>query len=190
MSAFKFAFASHGTTRMSNGGSLLPFVGDDKYPGDGGDALQTLWQTVKWKEIKNCPGRYTSPDVAARSESPRTFLKRAGVASAVGSSAVQVPNKDAFALYRLSGGGGLLTYCRPEENLFVHTFNTESGLTRKIDALGSSLMGVVMDGNEPAEERAALDCCLVVLPFLLDKEKNASAYALIRALRRTARNLQ
>ena len=34
-----------------------PFYGDGRYPGDGGAALEALWQLMPWREIRNCPGR-------------------------------------------------------------------------------------------------------------------------------------
>ncbi len=33
-----------------------PFHGDGRYPGDGGAALEALWQLMPWREIRNCPG--------------------------------------------------------------------------------------------------------------------------------------
>lgn len=38
---------------------------------------------------------------------------------------------DPMVVVRFSGGGGLLSYVKPDEH-FVHTFNTESGLCRKV----------------------------------------------------------
>ena len=32
------------------------FHGDGRYPGDGGAALEELWQLLPWREIRNCPG--------------------------------------------------------------------------------------------------------------------------------------
>ena len=40
-------------------GAAGAFVGDGKYRGDGGRALELLYQRWPWCEIKNCPGRYT-----------------------------------------------------------------------------------------------------------------------------------
>ena len=69
---------------------------------------------------------------------------------------------------RFAGGGGLLTYARGD-GTFVHTFNTESGLLRKIAALR------VTPDLPPAAR-----CVLSVLAYLNDRDQNAAAYALVR----------
>ena len=69
---------------------------------------------------------------------------------------------------RFEGGGGLLTYERGD-GTFVHTFNTESGLLRKIAALR-------VTPDMPQRAR----CVLGVLAYLNDREQNAAAYALVR----------
>merc|ERR1719215_2130509 len=105
------------------------FYGDGNYPGDGGPALERWWRSLPWREIRNCPGRYTTRDAAARDESPGTVLARCGLATAACRACheVQCTGKDPMRLQRLIGGGGLLTYCR-RDGVFIHTLNTESGL--------------------------------------------------------------
>ena len=70
---------------------------------------------------------------------------------------------------RFAGGGGLLTYARAD-GTFVHTFNTESGLLRKIAALRIK--------PDVLPQRAR--CVLGVLTYLNDSEQNEAAYALVR----------
>mmetsp|Transcript_35114 Transcript_35114/g.107996 ORF Transcript_35114/g.107996 Transcript_35114/m.107996 type:complete len:184 (+) Transcript_35114:118-669(+) len=163
------------------------FWGDGSYPGDGGPALERLWRALRWREIRNCPGRYTTPDAFARSETPGALLARCGLdTEGLAPCEVRCEGKDPILLQRLVGGGGLLTYCRPG-GLFVHTLNTESGLARKLEALGLPAEGCFLGQECSWAVKAALCSCVAVLPFLLDREKNASAYAMIVALRRTAR---
>lgn len=75
--------------------------------------------------------------------------------------------------------------------MYVHTFNTESGLIRKVDALGLSTWRCMLESEEPKgvaqphqgrdlaskrspsdAEAAACKACVAVLPFLLDGEKS------------------
>ena len=49
--------ASHSTA--SNSTASAAFRGDGSYVRDGGALLETLWCYCEWKEIRNCPGRYT-----------------------------------------------------------------------------------------------------------------------------------
>lgn len=54
----------HGRHRQTR--RQLRARGDGGYPGDGGAALERLWRALPWKEIRNCPGRYTTRDADAR----------------------------------------------------------------------------------------------------------------------------
>ena len=141
------------------------------YIGDGGAQLQALWCYCEWKEIRNCPGRYT---VRRRRDLARWPPERL-LAAALGPAAPQTSlwrhrsgSKDAIHAVRFAGGGGLLTYAR-SDGTFVHTFNTESGLLRKIAALR-------VTPEVPQRAR----CVLGVLAFLDDCDQNAAAYALVR----------
>ncbi|CAK9099158.1 Uncharacterized protein SCF082_LOCUS46446 [Durusdinium trenchii] len=164
----------------------MAFHGDGRYPGDGGAALEELWQLLSWREIRNCPGRYTTSDLEARFVEPSRLLERLSLASPGVPLTLELAHKDPIVMHRLPGGGGLLSYCKANAT-FVHTLNTESGLIRKVDALGVGNWGRLLE-SEPATYAAeACRACVAVLPFLLDSEKNAAASALVQVLRRTAR---
>ena len=150
--------------------SAAAFRGDGKYVRDGGALLQALWDYCEWKEIRNCPGRYTTRRRDLARWPPERLL-----AAALGAAAPQTSlwrhsssTSDAIHAVRFAGGGGLLTYARGD-GAFVHTFNTESGLLRKIAALR------VTPDLPPAAR-----CVLGVLAYLNDREQNAAAYALVR----------
>ena len=158
-------------TIASNSTASAAFRGDSNYVGDGGNQLQALWDYCEWKEIRNCPGRYTvrRPRDLARWPPERLL------AAALGAAAPQTSlwrhsssTSDAIHAVRFAGGGGLLTYARGD-GTFVHTFNTESGLLRKIAALR-------VTPEVPQRAR----CVLGVLAFLDDCDQNAAAYALVR----------
>ena len=51
--------------------------------------------------------------------------------------------RDPFLVVSLGGGGGLLTYVRGDGS-YLHTLNTESGLSRKLEDLGLRLEGDVL----------------------------------------------
>ena len=155
--------ASHSTASAA-------FRGDATYIADGGAALQALWDYCEWKEIRNCPGRYTTRRRDLAGWPPDRLLT-----AALGAAAPQTDlwrhsssTSDAIHAVRFEGGGGLLTYERGD-GTFVHTFNTESGLLRKIAALR-------VTPDVPQRAR----CVLGVLAYLNDREQNAAAYALVR----------
>ncbi|CAJ1343818.1 unnamed protein product [Effrenium voratum] len=185
---------------MSEWSSLAPsmFCGDGQYVGDGGAALERLWAGLRWREIRNCPGiglthstrshkqrlrnacfnpaalfsprRYTTPDKEARELNPSQLLRKLGL-DQLEPLMLRLPGKDPILMVRLVGGGGLLSYLKGG-SLFVHTFNTESGLIRKVDALqwpDSELRRLLEPESRSCAE--AFRGCLAVLPFLLDSEK-------------------
>ena len=161
-------------TIASNSTASAAFRGDSNYVGDGGNQLQALWDYCEWKEIRNCPGRYT---VRRRRDLARWPPERL-LAAALGGNVPPVSlwrhrsgAKDAIHAVRFAGGGGLLTYARAD-GAFVHTLNTESGLLRKISALR-------VTPEVPQRAR----CVLGVLAFLDDRDQNAAAYALVRRFR-------
>lgn len=98
-----------------------------------------------------------------------------------------VPGKDRIVIGRLQGGGGILTYVKnppsPTEvgPVFVHTLNTESGLIRKVEAMHVPL-SVIFNAESHRSEAEAFSVIVHILTYLQDKEKNNSAYALVRAL--------
>eukprot|EP00434_Breviolum_minutum_P019084 symbB.v1.2.016824.t1/scaffold1293.1/size126329/12 len=144
-----------------------PFYGDGRYPGDGGAALEALWQLMPWREIRNCPGRYTTSDREARSLEPLQLLER-------------------LEGEALTAARDLRPLTLAEGAIYVHTLNTESGLIRKVDALGLRNWQCMLEAEPTMPCAEACSACVAVLPFLLDAEKNASAYALVQALRRSA----
>jgi len=162
--------ASHSTA--SNSTASAAFRGDGSYVRDGGALLETLWCYCEWKEIRNCPGRYT---VRRRRDLARWPPERL-LAAALGGNVPPVSlwrhgssTSDAIHAVRFAGGGGLLTYAR-SDGKFVHTFNTESGLLRKIAALRIK--------PDVLPQRAR--CVLGVLVYLNDREQNAAANSLVR----------
>ena len=160
--------ASHSSA--SSSAARAAFRGDGNYRGDGGALLQALWCYCEWKEIRNCPGRYTTRRRELAGWPPERLL-----AAALGGNVPPVSlwrhrsgAKDAIHAVRFAGGGGLLTYAR-SDGTFVHTLNTESGLLRKIAALR-------VTPEVPQRAR----CVLGVLAYLNDRDQNAAAHALVR----------
>ena len=160
--------ASHSSA--SSSAARAAFRGDGTYIADGGAALQALWCFCEWKEIRNCPGRYTTRRRDLARWPPERLL-----AAALGAAAPQIglwrhssSTSDAIHAVRFAGGGGLLAYARGD-GTFVHTFNTESGLLRKIAALR-------VTPDVPQRAR----CVLGVLAYLNDGDQNAAAYVLVR----------
>ena len=93
--------------------------------------------------------------------------------------------KDPIQFVRFRTGGGVLTYLKGED-CHVHTLNTESGLLRKVDALGLG------DRAYPVRRHASFadqlgQAILAILPFLHDDEKNASASILVRRFKHLTR---
>lgn len=120
----------------------LGFVGDGRYPNDGGRALQRLWdhRHIEWREIRGCPGRYTTTraggDVLRHTSAARLLDE---LSTPFSSTSFEPQNKDPCSISRFhNGGGGLVTYIKActkgltSRQVFVHTLNTESGLIRKV----------------------------------------------------------
>ena len=161
----------HQSAAINSITSAAAFRGDGTYVSDGGALLQALWRYCEWKEIRDCPGRYT---VRRRRDLSRWPPERL-LAAALGGNVPPVSlwrhrsgAKDAIHAVRFAGGGGLLTYAR-SDGTFVHTLNTESGLLRKIAALR-------VTPEVPQRAR----CVLGVLAYLNDRDQNAAAHALVR----------
>ena len=73
--------------------------------------------------------------------------------------------------------------------VYVHTLNTESGFLRKAEALGLDLATIFAasassSSSDSSFSCAAAECTVRILGFLLDGEKNACAYSLVRRFRR------
>ena len=126
--------------------SRFAFVGDGLYCGDGGLELQRLWLEHPWRPLHRCDGRYvqrgtqlSTLSLAALCEAWHvrgrsavvSVRERAHTTAGDGSSS---RSSDGVECLRLAGGGGLLTFCKPDGS-YVHTLNTESGLGRKLIAL-------------------------------------------------------
>ena len=79
------------------------------------------------------------------------------------------------------GGGGLLTYVKVKpagETVYVHTFNTESGFARKMEALRIPWELAFEDGRGTAlvdMDRAAFRILVTVLEHLDDPRKTKIA---------------
>ena len=119
----------------------LGFVGDGRYPNDGGRALQRLWaHHIEWREIRGCPGRYTTTRASGDVVRHTSAAKLLDDLSTPFSSIFFEPeNKDPCSISRChNGGGGLVTYIKActkgltSRQVYVHTLNTESGLIRKV----------------------------------------------------------
>ena len=161
------------------------YVGDGAYIGDGGAALQRLWDLAPWRELRNCPGRYVSKKKTLALVSPFDLLVDLLGDAALPLRRVELDGKDPVFVCRFRGGGGLLTYAKHEGSdsaRFVHTLNTESGLARKCEAVGiaPSLIFRATSGRDFLNFTAVL----AVTAFLDDPDTNACAYALVRRFRR------
>ena len=165
------------------------FKGDGQYPLDGGGALELLWLSERWRELRNCPGRYSlRSGFGGRSKMLRTVEPLTVVASLASSPPPAVHacfpgvegRRDPIEVVRFADGGGLLTYVKREEEatVYVHTLNTESGLIRKFDALGLDYQQMV-PRDAYAERGVVFASLFRILTFLLDAEKNASAQVLV-----------
>eukprot|EP01061_Rhynchopus_euleeides_P036516 TRINITY_DN61587_c0_g1_i1.p1 TRINITY_DN61587_c0_g1~~TRINITY_DN61587_c0_g1_i1.p1 ORF type:complete len:129 (+),score=35.60 TRINITY_DN61587_c0_g1_i1:96-482(+) len=110
------------------------FCGDGQYKGDGGVWLQRLWDALQWKEIRGCPGRYTLPKGAENTTPHSDVLLRIGYEGGVLRER-SAGCADTLLITLLPGGGGLMSYAKPDGVTFVHTLNTASGLKRKLTAL-------------------------------------------------------
>ena len=114
-----------------------------RYAGDGGAALEQLYQRWPWREIRNCPGRYVvgrERSEEALATPPTDLVLPAGVEV----TRHFQHDGDPVLLAVLPGGGGLVTFEKESGNMkqgicYVHTLNTASGLARKLASLGIQL---------------------------------------------------
>ena len=171
---------------VGDGGAALhalPFVGAGDFVGDGGAALQSLWDAAAWKALRNCPGRYAHAKASRElgAKPPEQLLADLFGAAAPPLTRLEIPGKDPIDVARLPGGGGLLTYAK-SGGRYVHTLNTESGLVRKCEALAIA-PATLFPGDDGSRARR-FSAVLGIIAFLDDEDTNASAYALVRRLRR------
>jgi hypothetical protein len=155
---------------------MMQFRGDGCYSGDGGRLLQTLWEMHPWREIRGCPGRYTSSSRGLRATPPQDVVDAgAGGGAPLRPLALSLPGKDDIVVTRFPGGGGLMSYIKQqhgEDIVYVHTLNTESGLIRKLLALDVSVY-------PPVTEAPHYYPVYKILSYLNDAERNMSAYSLV-----------
>lgn len=114
---------------------------------------------ASWKMIPNCPGRYTirhsrkSPmqinGIPVTEIATKAFVETALAPKDDAEARIEVEVheltsercKDAVRVAVFPGGGGVISYCKIQEDhengemLFIHTFNTASGLKRKLEGL-------------------------------------------------------
>jgi hypothetical protein len=95
------------------------------------------------------------------------------------------PEADAVVLVRLRGGGGLISYCKGSGDRFVHTFNTESGLCRKVLAIGGEAAVSAVAGHLSPTARIVFAVCCRVLNCIDDThgERTTVASSVVVALR-------
>lgn len=176
---------------------MSTFTGDGKYVADGGAYLQKLWESHKWKEIKNCPGRYVSPRNKRLStltptevldslvdfvnwtpKSLKTVVGRVGSRLIFrGAHIAANAERDSCWFFTFCDGGGLITY-EKADGIFVHTLNTQSGLMRKVNAVAPIELSAALQLG--AVEKMVLH----ILSFLDDTSQNAGAYPLVLTTRK------
>jgi len=94
-----------------------------------------LFETLSWKPLKNCPGRYVLQ--GARSSLLRVEeLTKKTVAAEV--SAHKVSAARDLVLVASLDGGGIISYQRADGSI-LHTLNTPEGFQRKLRQLGINL---------------------------------------------------
>lgn len=162
--------------------ALVPFRGCGQYAHDGGAALERLWGRCSWRPIRRCDGRFVLRDNGAHAATLPLALAGPG---ALVTAHVRVrpasEGVDGVVVVALQGGGGLLCYEKPGP-LWVHTFNTASGLARKVEAIGAA--GPVLAALRARRTRLLLRTTIAVLECLGDPEKTLVAPAASAALRR------
>ena len=203
------------------------FFGDGSYPNDGGSLLQQLWGLTKWRELRNCPGRYVTRHKPLQQQHPDAVVDAImllqGDDGSNKSKRTRLPplsfkpnpERDEIVVNVLVGGGALLTYVKTNSAkknptntstdtttttatattatttslstitappTFVHTFNTESGLIRKVDALGLAVQ--VGQALPLGTRRTIFHFVLTVIGLLDAKDKNAAATVLVRWAKR------
>jgi len=172
------------------------FIGDGQYPSDGGKQLQLLWDSAgPWRELRGCPGRYSSPSRSLRRMRPKDLAESVGYLGSL--QVFDLPGRDRIIIAWFKSGGALMTYEKrsagaEDRSMFVHTLNTESGLLRKMDSLHISLAPPSVLASQASDENAEytgalgrnerFNLALQVLPYLHDFEKNDSAFVLVRWL--------
>eukprot|EP01128_Nolandella_sp_AFSM9_P005423 TRINITY_DN260_c0_g1_i3.p1 TRINITY_DN260_c0_g1~~TRINITY_DN260_c0_g1_i3.p1 ORF type:complete len:129 (+),score=29.61 TRINITY_DN260_c0_g1_i3:237-623(+) len=95
-----------------------------------------LFSKYHWKEIANCPGRYTLTKESAGADQ-LTPSELVGEQHQLPTHQFQ-PKKerrDPLLVIMFPGGDGIITYVKQESGRYVHTLNTPSGMERKLRAM-------------------------------------------------------
>ena len=96
-----------------------------------------------WKPMRGCPGRYILPGTEFNGSPLDLF----GTQAKLDEFRVDAA-EDPVVLARLTQGGGLISYRRPD-GTHVHTLNTEEGFRRKLDQLGIRFERTSEETNKP-----------------------------------------
>ncbi|EOD25675.1 hypothetical protein EMIHUDRAFT_354009 [Emiliania huxleyi CCMP1516] len=171
--------------------SRFAFAGDGAYPGDGGRELQRLWMLGTWRPLKQCDGRYVSRNVEWSALALRELCESVGVTAAghVVTCREAGPRDDEVQCVRLRGGGGLLTYAKEADGgvaRHVHTLNTESGLARKLLALGGGADGRLVRALSDARAAHLFSSLCRLLERVEEPARTRAAPPLATALRLAA----
>jgi hypothetical protein len=159
------------------------FAGDGRYCGDGGRELERLWRLTRWRALANCDGRFVCREKRLEPLSLAAVCRECGLnlASPVVQCRDEAEGIDAAECVRLCGGGGILTYIKPNGRR-VHTLNTESGLCRKLLGMGATEELARTLHGEPGLLFRTLCCVLDAIP---EHERTQSAPAVAVAFRFT-----
>ena len=176
---------------VAAGESRFLFIGNGLYCGDGGSELQRLWSGHAWKPLNGCDGRFVCRD---KSLAPMSLTKLADALRLNAASPivrcrdVGDGDGDAIDVVRLRGGGGILTYAKAGTDStpprYVHTLNTESGLSRKLIAIGGDGLCALIDAIQPNEAGLVFGALTRILQQVPDDgERTRTGPAIAAALR-------
>ena len=102
-------------------------------------SFETVAERAAWSPIPNCPGRWV---IRGRTTIPLESL----VGDSVALEFKSPHTEDDVLLVRFDGGGGLLTFRKPNGTL-VHTLNTAEGLQRRMAKLGLEVPEELFDSS-------------------------------------------
>lgn len=102
--------------------------------------LEKLRELYAWESIRDCPGRYVVRRVENLSNiAPQDIVRKlVELTNEDYDSRLfprAAPQDDVFVAV-FHTGGGLITFCKPDNVTFIHTLNEQSGLERKLKGLG------------------------------------------------------
>jgi hypothetical protein len=94
----------------------MAFVGDTKFPGDGGANLQRLWEKWPWRPLVDQPGKYTMRRIGD-GVPPEALCETAGLGKL---KAEKIKGaSEHLVLVELDGGGGELFLLSNARNRIV-----------------------------------------------------------------------